>query len=179
MEKKIKLNFVKTVVIGFLMLVVVLFTAFPFLGINLSIYLDTLLQPNPPKPAIKYGEFPFKLEYELNGELIVIEDTLICEYDGIKMVGGQKERSWTSRLASGGEDRIELLVLSDTEEWYQAVVKSIGSPKDLMGEPREPHITSGDPEIVMYRAALDTKKKMGIYGPQNYLRKRSCSKNMV
>ena len=38
--------------------------------------------PAPPLPEITYGEFPFRLEYELNEKLHVIEDTLIVEFDG-------------------------------------------------------------------------------------------------
>ena len=40
------------------------------------------LFPNPPKPEIKYGEFDFKLVYEIDGEMQTIEDTVICEFDG-------------------------------------------------------------------------------------------------
>jgi len=66
------------------------------------------LGPNPPAPAITYGEFPFRIEYELNGELIVIEDTVICEFDGFELIGPKKIRSWKRRLA-GGADEVVLL----------------------------------------------------------------------
>ena len=33
-----------------------------------------------PEPEIRYGEFPFRLEYEINGERFVIEDVLIAEF---------------------------------------------------------------------------------------------------
>ena len=38
-------------------------------------------------PTITYGEFPFRVEYKLEGsdEIFVIEDTLICEFRGIKV----------------------------------------------------------------------------------------------
>ena len=36
-----------------------------------------------PNPEIKSAEFQFKIEYELHGDLIIIEDVLICEYKGI------------------------------------------------------------------------------------------------
>ncbi|MFA8307240.1 YdgA family protein, partial [Paenibacillus alvei] len=44
------------------------------------IYVGLQLQPDPPRPEITYGEFPFKLVYEINGERKVIQDTVICEY---------------------------------------------------------------------------------------------------
>lgn len=60
--------------------------------------------PNPTKPEITHGEFPFHLVYEINGETKVIEDTLICEYDGIGMnEGNGKYRKWKESLASGNK----------------------------------------------------------------------------
>ncbi len=48
------------------------------------------------------GEFPFCLEYEIKGKRSVIQDTLICEYDGIGINEGQgKYREWKEHLASG------------------------------------------------------------------------------
>ena len=41
------------------------------------------LSPSPPRPEIKYGEFPFKLVYEVNDKRIVTEDTLVIEYLGV------------------------------------------------------------------------------------------------
>jgi hypothetical protein len=62
------------------------------------------LLPNPSKPEITHGEFPFRLVYLVNGETKVIEDTLICDYDGIGMNEGTgKYRQWKERLASGNQ----------------------------------------------------------------------------
>jgi len=85
----------------FLIVGVVLFIIF---GLHwIPVIMGRFLTPNPPEPRIKYGEFPFKLEYEIDGERYVIEDTLICEYDGIKWNEGTgKSRKWKSYLASGG-----------------------------------------------------------------------------
>ncbi|MBE6753634.1 MAG: hypothetical protein E7559_04685 [Ruminococcaceae bacterium] len=33
-------------------------------------------------PVVKYGEFPFVIEYEKDGKHYLIEDTLVCEFDG-------------------------------------------------------------------------------------------------
>jgi len=58
----------------------------------------------PPLPVIRYGAFPFKLVYELNGEEKIIEDTLICEYDRWTWDAGRGSHVlWKSRLASGNE----------------------------------------------------------------------------
>ncbi|WP_235847594.1 hypothetical protein [Paenibacillus tuaregi] len=74
--------------------------------------------PNPPQPAIKYGEFPFRLEYEINGQRKVIQDTLICEYDGVGSDEGRgKFRKWKEKLASGKEE-ITLIQPSDSTEIF-------------------------------------------------------------
>jgi len=74
-----------------------------------------LTAPRPPKPRIKYGEFPFTLVYELNGEEIVIEDVLICKYDGVGwsgdfVLGGNK---WKQSFKSGNR-RVVLLEVDET-----------------------------------------------------------------
>ena len=54
-------------------------------------------------PEIIYGEFPFRIEYELDGEIHVIEDIVIVEFDGFVFStrAMSRERKWVSRLASG------------------------------------------------------------------------------
>lgn len=68
----------------------------------LLIYFGLQSLPNPPRPEITHAEFPFKLVYEINEERKVIQDTIICEFDGVGMDEGQgKFRKWKQRLASG------------------------------------------------------------------------------
>lgn len=93
-------------------------------------FLGTFFLPNPPEPKIKYGEFPFKLEYKINGERKLIEDTLICKYDGIDMIGvGEKRRKWKSYLKNGSK-KIILLQINDTDYIYY----NPGSPEYYMGD---------------------------------------------
>lgn len=85
---------------------------------QILVYLGLRSSPAPPKPETQYGEFPFRLEYELNGELHVIEDALIVEFDGFGMNEGVgRYRRWTSRLASG-EDLVLLLEVSDNKQIF-------------------------------------------------------------
>jgi hypothetical protein len=66
--------------------------------------LGGFLYPNPPKPDITYGEFPFKLTYKLNGETKIIEDVIVCEYDGIESRGeAGKYRKWTITIKGNSE----------------------------------------------------------------------------
>ena len=76
----------------------------------------TYFAPNPPSPEITYGEFPFSLTYEIDGEIKTVEDILICEFDGFEMSNsGSKYRKWNSSFRSGIEEII-LLDLSDKNE---------------------------------------------------------------
>lgn len=54
----------------------------------------------PPLPEITYGEFPFSLEYEIDEERILIEDTVIAEFIGSFRgnVTTQPRRSWSIKL---------------------------------------------------------------------------------
>ncbi|MCL2086050.1 MAG: hypothetical protein FWH05_00450 [Oscillospiraceae bacterium] len=92
-----------------------------------------LFKPNPPSPEIKYGEFPLHIVYELNGEIIVLRDVMICEFDGFEYYGtpGNKRRVWKTRLRSGNERLTLLKIDEDTELycWY-------GSPNYYMGDLR-------------------------------------------
>lgn len=87
------------VVIAFVAIIAYI-TVWPWL----MIFLGTSLLPNPPTPEITYGEFPFRLEYEINGQRMVIQDTLIFELDGIGADEGRgKYRKWKEHLASGNQ----------------------------------------------------------------------------
>lgn len=74
--------------------------------------------PNPSKPEITHGEFPFKLVYEIDGETKIVEDVLVCEFDGFGANTARgKYRQWTSRLASGNS-RITLFKNNEIEIFY-------------------------------------------------------------
>lgn len=63
-------------------------------------------------PNIKYAEFPFKLTYENSIELIVIEDTVVCDYRGVSCNAAGCYRDWEYSLKSENE----FLVLNKTNE---------------------------------------------------------------
>lgn len=67
-----------------------------------------LLQGEEQKPPqITTGEFPFVVEYEMNGENCVIEDTVVCEFDGydLSALTFNKPRSWNAYLKSSEEEK--------------------------------------------------------------------------
>ena len=79
---------------------------------------------NVPEPEIKYGEFPCALTYEVDGEIKTIEDIIVCEFDGFKVVGeAGKYRKWkistsknTSIQGDGEEDTLLITLLDLSKE---------------------------------------------------------------
>lgn len=82
-------------------------------------------------PDITYGEFPFKLVYELNGKNISIEDTIICKYDGtISMGAGGTKHKWKLWFKSGRE-QITLLDLNQSmniDRWGHHILEILYYP---------------------------------------------------
>ena len=133
-----KKTLIITGIIG--VIVCVLIALFYLFVISGAFLMFTYFAPNPPKPKITYGEFPFALTYELDGEIKTIEDTLICEYDGVEWTNsGSKERRWKYRFESGREEII-LIDFSDKDEIHELGYKMLnlyffcGSPEYYMGE---------------------------------------------
>ncbi len=82
------------------------------------LFLGTVFQPNPPSPEITYGEFPFYLEYQINEDVYIIEDILVCEFDGFENLGtGGKIRKWKEYVKSTGKGMISLQDLSNADDF--------------------------------------------------------------
>jgi len=71
------------------------------------------------KPATTYAEFPFRLTYEKQGETFVVEDTLICQYEGRHCSSTGREDVWRSTIA--GRDNIVIHSVSDKEKYLFSV----------------------------------------------------------
>ena len=73
-----------------------------------------------PAPQITEGEFPFVLEYEINGERHIIEDTVVCKFDGYDLSDPfpftDYSRTWYQSLKSGEEQKRLILQLEDNTE---------------------------------------------------------------
>lgn len=99
---------------------------------------------NPKKPAITYGEFPFKLVYEIDGKKKLIEDTIVCEFDGFVNYGtAGKVRRWKTTLKSGNEQLtlLNLYPLKETNELGQTVLELYfyyGTAAYYMGDKTNP-----------------------------------------
>ncbi len=68
-----------------------------------------LLAPQSP-PMIPEGEFPFYVEYEMDGKRYVIEDTVVCSFDGYdNSAWFVRPRKWNESLKSGDNDKLTIL----------------------------------------------------------------------
>ena len=87
-------------IVSISVIVVASFSLFLF-----SPWIYSFFQPTPPQPTIRYGEFPFRLEYEINGRVVVVEDTIMCKYKGIGVSFGTEGKflKWEGYLLSRGE----------------------------------------------------------------------------
>ena len=84
----------KVAIISIISICVVLFTLIAFTVFEFIIGIEE----KPPK--IETGEFPFLVEYEMNGERFIIKDSVVCEFDGydLSVPSINKPRKWKEYL---------------------------------------------------------------------------------
>jgi hypothetical protein len=127
--------------------IIVLTLGFAFIVLPwLLIYIGIQLQPDPPKPQVTYGEFQVRLEYEIDGQKKVIEDTLICKFNGIGSDEGRgKFRKWKQHLKSNGKSEFTLLKINDES----AITFSPGSAEYYMGDSEDTENDSSFPDAIL------------------------------
>ena len=86
----------------------------------------------PPQPQITYGEFPFELEYEIDGKIIKVEDVVVCKYDGVGYGDNGKFLKWKKWILSTNEE--DWLLLSDGNI---KIYCTVGNAEYYMGEQQE------------------------------------------
>ena len=121
------------IVIG---LIAVLFAIFvlPWL----LVFVGSKLTPNPILPEVKYGRFPFVLEYSLNGNAVLIEDVLVVEFDGFGTNAAQgKYRRWDRWLDSNRD--VHDILLTERENNHTVYFGLRRASLILMGEIHPPN----------------------------------------
>ena len=110
MKKPVKVSLIigGVIISAFVLLVIVAYI--PWIMVLLAYFFGE----NPEKPEIKYGEFDYSLVYELNGETKTINDTLVCEYDGISRSLEGKSVKWNSYI-KGMENQDNYLIFENDE----------------------------------------------------------------
>jgi len=126
----------------------------------------SMFYPDPPRPEITYGEFPFRLEYEINGKRVIVEDTVICKFDGIGWnEGWGKYRKWVEYLASNNkEDSVLLMIVDSKTKLYYTT----GSARYYMGD-WEPGMYNPEYTIVRYDAFFATNWGLSGWVPKDEL----------
>lgn len=108
--------------------------------ISIIVVLDDFVPEKPPQ--ITEEEFPFYVEYEMNGHRYILEDTIMCKFTGIHYDSATltQRRMWNMSLKSGNEIRHILFM----EENAPSVLK----PK-RMNAKAELWLNYGSPEYYM------------------------------
>ena len=178
-------------VIAFILICVIgiFIIASPWIILTVGLWLS----PAPPKPEITYGEFDFKLVYEIDGEMRTIEDTVICEFDGFNIDEGRgKTRRWKENFKNvqGNElyaFRVEQIDNPDFNEYRHGrkpnynkiVLKNIddykvllsvadaryflGEPENKMTYPIEPSLDVYDKNTCYYIGPEETEKLLEMH----------------
>ena len=100
-------------------------------GLWLVVCAIEAMPPYPALPENTSGEFPFELTYEINGEMITVNDSLMCKFD---MYYGDfhnsKAVAWSSYLKSDESKDEVLIAETDGVKFFC----SVGSAGYYMGE---------------------------------------------
>ena len=73
-----------------------------------------------PAPQITEGEFPFVLEYEMDGQRYLIEDAVVCRFEGYDLSNPfpfvPYSRTWFASLKSGEEEKRMIIEFDENTE---------------------------------------------------------------
>lgn len=100
----------------------------------IAMFVHTEILDNSPieVPQITEAQFPIKITCEINGEIAIIEEELICEYDGTESQGTRgKVNKWTERFKSGNE-RFTLLKGEENGIPFEICTQYYGDPQYYM-----------------------------------------------
>ena len=75
--------------------------AFAFLQYISGGILGEAIFNRPGKPKIKHGEFPFQLVYEYDGQQYTVNESVVCDYEGISFsLEGGNSRDWNCYITN-------------------------------------------------------------------------------
>lgn len=121
----------RTVFCGVILLAIVLAIIILYNGVPwITIFFNSFISKNPPKPQITSGEFPYSITYKINGEMKVLEGKYICRFIGVSWNEGQgKFRKWEGNINNTDETAVLL-----TEDEMNKVYCYVGSAEYYMGD---------------------------------------------
>ena len=111
-----------------------------------SVLVVGLFSPDLTEPAITSGEFPFVIEYEFEGKTYIIEDTLVCSYDGNDPSAWVPTRTYSNSLKNKS-NRLMVELDANTESLLtkgqineeSSIVWYYGYGGYYLGDPEEAH----------------------------------------
>ncbi len=116
-------------------------------------FLLMALSPDPPKPEVKSAEFSFRLEYKIDGETHVIEDTYVAKYNGIDMNEGRgKFRKWKGHIKGSWDKNVFLSKINGDKIYY-----TINFPEYYMGDDSKPEFRDFGSFYSVYKIGPSTK----------------------
>ncbi len=123
---KIKKNIIVFIISGiFTIAIVTTIIIFTFSFLRSSLFASDSLIASPKQPEISYAEFPFKIEYEYNGEVTILEDALVIEHKGVS--------AWSSQ--NGKKNNLwEISLKNNTVKLYFCDVNGSAIPLVIDGE---------------------------------------------
>ncbi len=125
-------------------------------------------------PEIQEGEFPFKIVYEYGAETVSIEDSVVCEFNGLTpyyIVPGSY-RTWNVSLKSGDERHSFTIFEEENKESVfnpgrvnlrARVYINYGAPEYYMGDPRSEDMTKSAPGIEYVEFYKESEKVENSY----------------
>lgn len=143
-------------ILNFLIIAAAIILLAPICLLIITVFLFNVALSPPDFPEIKYGEFPFKITYEYNGETTEIEDICVCEFNGVNTTAGGKYRSWKQYFKSGNED-VLTIYKDDTFE----LGFSIGSAEYFMNDTK--FHTDEPPKPTAYLIRYTDKGKNTVF----------------
>lgn len=156
-NKKIVVFVLVALIVGFIIVYILPFLC--FVGTILySMFIDI-----PEKPKVQHGEFPFELVYEYKGEKVIINDSIICDYDGYSFsIEGGNSRDWVCEFKeneNNGQYYVDMenepdlyIIIPDAPEYYMG-------DKEYTKDDALPYIRYIDEETGIY---YEEKEKIDV-----------------
>lgn len=118
--------------VSIILSLIVLVLAIPTTRVWFLASIAVMFFPSPPIPKVREADFPFILEYQIGGEVFIIEDILHIEFGGVSRgLGDGANLVWRVRLLSDSSlDEIVLVQISETH----VISHMFPNPLVLMGQ---------------------------------------------
>ena len=167
MENKKRKQRVKFILVMILVIILIPVLLVAYLSLPwVMMYAFQYLPPYGDMPKIMIAEFPFELTYELSGQEITVNDSLVCKIDGIACnaeVG--TDILWTSHLKSNKKRRGVFI----TEREGIQLFCSLGEPAYYMGDTEEIRENYIPEPRVFYTKTKEDGKETDIFPSDEYL----------